>query len=307
MNELFLLAEAQISFWGQSFNSQDILLVLLLVFFEGILSIDNAIVLGLLAKRLPKSQQKRAFTYGLIGAFVFRALAILTASFLLEWRIVKLLGGGYLLYIAIKHLFFQSKETSADEVSIAADGSLSRNASTGEDLTESRQELELKERLPAPISYEAIRFGKHFWTTVLVIELTDIAFAVDSILAAIALVGSPPPDHPIDAVHPKLWVVLAGGIIGIVLMRVAAVMFIRLLERFPRFETSAYLLIVVIGSKLLADWGFNSAEHPHVVDFHHVSRPEFWLFWISMLVCLAVGFLPKSKNRLEKPKVTGKE
>lgn len=304
MNELFLQAGSQLIFWGQSFDSQDIFLVLLLVFFEGILSIDNAIVLGLLAKRLPKSQQKRALSYGLIGAFVFRALAILTASFLLEWRIVKLLGGGYLLYIALKHLLFQSKETTADKVSVAPDGSLVlRDALTGEELTESRQELELKERLPAQISYEAIRYGKHFWITVLVIELTDIAFAVDSILAAIALVGSPPAGHSIDAAHPKLWVVLAGGIIGLVLMRVAAVMFIRLLEKFPRFETSAYLLIVVIGLKLLADWGFNSAEHPHVVDFHHVSRPEFWLFWISMLVCLAIGFLPSSKRELHEPEL----
>ncbi len=293
-----MCADTQIQLWGQSFGSQDLLLVLLLVFFEGVLSIDNAIVLGLLAKRLPKSQQKRALTYGLIGAFVFRTLAILTASFLLEWRIVKLLGGGYLLYIAVKHLFFESKESSSDEVTISSDGHLElRDALTGAELSASRQILEIKERLPAPIPFEAIRLGKHFWMTVLVIELTDIAFAVDSILAAIALVGSPPPDHPAAAVHPKLWVIVAGGIIGIVLMRVAAVMFIRLLERFPRFEASAYLLIIVIALKLLADWGFNSKTHPHVLDFHHISRPEFWLFWTSMLACLAIGFLPKSNRR----------
>ncbi len=292
-----MLADTQAIWGSQSFGSNDILLVLLLVFFEGILSIDNAIVLGLLAKRLPKSQQKRALTYGLVGAFVFRALAILTASFLLEWRIVKLLGGGYLLYIAVKHLFYESKESTSDEVAIGLDGNLElRDAATGAELSDSRQDLELKERLPAPIAFEAVRFGKHFWTTVLVIELTDIAFAVDSILAAIALVGSPPADHPLGAVHPKLWVVLTGGIIGIVLMRVAAIVFIRLLERFPRFETSAYLLIIVIGLKLLADWGFNSEEHPHVVDFHNVARPEFWLFWVSMLACLAIGFLPSSNK-----------
>jgi YkoY family integral membrane protein len=296
LTELFLFADTQ-SLWGQSFGSQDLLLVLLLVFFEGVLSIDNAIVLGLLAKRLPKSQQKRALTYGLVGAFVFRTLAILTASFLLEWRIVKLIGGGYLLYIAIKHLFFHSQETTPDEVTIGKDGQLElRDAATGAELSASQEVLEIKERLPAPIPFEALHLDRHFWLTVLVIELTDIAFAVDSILAAIALVGAPPLDHDIGDVHPKLWIVVAGGIIGIVLMRVAAVIFIRLLERFPRFETSAYLLIIVIGLKLLADWGFNSKAHPHVVDFHHVTRPEFWLFWVSMLVCVAIGFLPKSNK-----------
>jgi YkoY family integral membrane protein len=294
LTEFLVLAATQTSLWGQSFGSQDLLLVMLLVFFEGILSIDNAIVLGLLAKRLPKSQQKRALTYGLVGAFVFRTLAILTASFLLEWRIVKLIGGGYLLYISIKHLFFQSQETTPDEVAIGRDGEIElRDAATGGELSPSQEVLEIKERLPAPIPFEALRLDRHFWLTVLVIELTDIAFAVDSILAAIALVGAPPLDHAIGDVHPKLWIVVAGGIIGIILMRVAAVVFIRLLERFPRFETSAYLLIIVIGVKLLADWGFNSKEHPHVVDFHHISRPEFWLFWISMLACLAIGFLPK--------------
>jgi len=129
--------------------------------------------------------------------------------------------------------------------------------------------------------------------TVLVIELTDIAFAIDSILAAIALVGSAPAAHA--GTHPKLWVVLAGGMLGVVLMRYAAVVFIRLLERFPRFEEAAYLLVILIGAKLLVDWGLNSAEHPHRVDFHSPGSPAFWAFWILMVACFCVGFLPKRK------------
>jgi YkoY family integral membrane protein len=291
-----LIADTALGLWGQTFSTQDLVIVLLLIFFEGVLSIDNAIVLGLLAKRLPKSQQKRALTYGLVGAFVFRTLAIITASFLLEWRIVKLLGGGYLLYIALKHLFFQSKEEGEETLILDADGQPSlRDAVTGEELTDEQQLLEIEERLPIPADTVAV--GKHFWMTVAVIELTDIAFAVDSILAAIALVGSPPADHPVDLPHPKLWVVILGGILGIILMRIAAAIFIKLLEKFPRFETAAYLLVAVIGLKLLADWGLNSVEHPHVVDFHNFSQPEFWIFWISMLLCLGVGFLPKREAK----------
>lgn len=286
--------DVQLGLWSQTFGTHDLLVVLLLVFFEGVLSIDNAIVLGLLAKRLPKSQQKRALMFGLVGAFVFRTLAIVTASFLLEWRIVKLLGGGYLLYIAIKHLFFQSQEQVAEKLALGVDGQPElRDAATGEELTEDQELTEIQERLPAPMLTEGVRYGRNFWMTVLVIELTDIAFAVDSILAAIALVGSPPAGHPADLPHPKLWVIITGGILGIVLMRIAAALVIKLLDKFPRFETSAYLLIVVIGLKLLADWGFNTAEHPHVVDFHDIAKPEFWIFWVSMAACLALGFLPK--------------
>ena len=67
------------------------------------------------------------------------------------------------------------------------------------------------------------------------IELTDIAFAVDSIVAAIAMVSSTP-KPPGQRLHPKLWLVVVGGMLGVIAMRFAAAMFMKLLERFPRFE-----------------------------------------------------------------------
>ena len=104
----------------------------------------------------------------------------------------------------------------------------------------------LEEARAGTLAREAdIKPTSSFWGTVALIEVTDIAFAVDSILAAIALVGSAPPGYV--GPHPKLWVVITGGMIGVMLMRVAAAMFIRLLERFPRFEMSAYLLVMTIG------------------------------------------------------------
>ncbi|MFY8059604.1 MAG: TerC family protein, partial [Planctomycetaceae bacterium] len=104
---LLAASDVSLGFWYQTFNSHDLVVIALLVLLEGMLSIDNALVLGLLAKRVPKPLQKRALTYGLVGAFVFRILAVATASYLLKWRIVKLFGGGYLVYIAVKHLFFE--------------------------------------------------------------------------------------------------------------------------------------------------------------------------------------------------------
>src|SRR5688572_32910102 len=95
-----------ITIFGQRFEVQDLAVVALLVVLEGMLSIDNALVLGLLAKRLPKNEQPKALLYGLAGAFIFRFIAVLTASFLLQWTFVKLLGGGYLVYIGVRHLFF---------------------------------------------------------------------------------------------------------------------------------------------------------------------------------------------------------
>ncbi len=241
--------------FGQTYSPTDLGVIALLVFFEGLLSIDNALVLALLARRLPKELRSKALTYGLGGAFVFRFIMIASAAFLLQWRIVKLVGGGYLLWISLQHFFFKKAETPEEEAEEIGKG------------------------------------ARGFWGTVAVIEVTDVAFAVDSILAAIALVGSAPAGHV--GLHPKLWVVVTGGMIGVMLMRVAAAMFIRLLERFPRFETSAYLLVLTIGVKLLVDWAVNSAQQPDRADFHNPASPLFWTFWSVMVICIGIGFVPK--------------
>lgn len=273
---------------GQTFDIHDLAIVGLLVVLEGVLSIDNALVLGLLAKRLPKEQQPKALTYGLVGAFAFRLVAIATASYLLHWRIVKLLGGGYLVYVAVKHFLFESREKHGERVVVAPDGNPALVHANGTEIPEAEVETHLAERSPIPLAGVAA-----FWPTVFVIEMTDIAFAVDSIVAAIGVVGPP----PVGAVrHPKLWVVVIGGFLGVVLMRFAAVIFIRLLERFPRFETAAYLLVIVIGSKLVADWAVNSEAHPHRLDFHSLHNPAFWIFWSLMVLCFCVGFLPKKED-----------
>jgi YkoY family integral membrane protein len=246
--------------FGQTYSPTDLGVIAGLVFFEGLLSIDNALVLALLARRLPEEMRAKALTYGLAGAFVFRFIMIGSAAYLLRWRVVKLIGGGYLLWISVQHFFFKKPEPRASI----------------DDATASAK--------PAP----------GFWTTVALIEVTDVAFAIDSILAAIALVGSAPAGHV--GLHPKLWVVVTGGMIGVMLMRVAAAMFIKLLERFPRFETSAYLLVLTIGLKLLIDWAVNTKEQPDRANFHNPSSPLFWGLWTLMVICIGIGFLPKRQS-----------
>ena len=297
-----------IAYFGQTFTYNDLLVVAFLVILEGVLSIDNALVLGLLAKRLPEDQRKRALMYGLVGAFVFRLIAIGFAQMLLSIKAVKLIGGGYLLFVAIKY-FIQEWRGDAEEKIVvdANDQPQLVSSESGLPLSQEQEERELESRTPVPVpdrdtqnvsatavgakSGSVMKYAK-FWPTVVVIELTDMAFAVDSILAAIALVGPPPEGHV--GFHPKLWVVVTGGMLGVMLMRVAAALFITLLERFPRFETAAYLLVTLIGGKLMVDYFFNDTHWglPHL-DFHDYSTPSFWCFWILMLLAFLSGFLPQ--------------
>lgn len=291
-------------FFGQTFEAHDLAIIALLIVLEGILSIDNALVLGILAKRLPKHQQQKALTYGLIGAFVFRILAIVTAAFLLKWTVFKLLGGGYLIYIAVKH-FFAARDPEEDGMKLDASGNpILVDEETGQPLPpdEARREAEARTPAPAALVEPVLRQQGRaaFWPTVFVIEMTDIAFAIDSIVAAIGVLPPMPPGTPEGTRNPKLWLLVTGGMLGVILMRFAAVLFIKLLDRFPRFETAAYLLVTVIGLKLVIDWGgnkfFATEARPHPVDFHSPSSVAFWVFWVAMAACFALGFLPKKTH-----------
>jgi YkoY family integral membrane protein len=292
--------------FGQSFELQHIPIVGLLILLEGVLSVDNALVLGMLARRLPKYQQSRALTYGLVGAFVFRLIAIATVEQLMRWHIVKLLGGLYLIYISVKYFFFESH--AEEEQIVEGQDGMPRvvSASNGQPLSPEAEQLELEARsiAPVPAATETIttesptRKYPNFWLTVASVELTDIAFAVDSILAAMAFLKPLPAGHV--GPHPELWVVFTGGFVGVILMRFAAVLFIKMLERFPRFEVSAYLLVIIIGCKLLIEYFANTPEyakahpeHPHAVDFHSLSSLAFWIFWTLMVAAFTSGFLPK--------------
>src|SRR5256712_11738533 len=81
----------------------DLLTIALLIALEGLLSADNAMVLAVLVLGLPRAQQRKALRYGMVGAFVFRSIATLLAKYLIQLGFVKLLGGGYLLYLVYRH------------------------------------------------------------------------------------------------------------------------------------------------------------------------------------------------------------
>jgi len=121
--------------------------------------------------------------------------------------------------------------------------------------------------------------GASFWQTVVAVELTDIAFAVDSILAGVTFV---------DNRQEKLWVVYLGAVIGIVLLRFAASMFIKLLEKYPVLDHVAYLLVAWVGVKLAFLAGHTyGVYHPEELSFHFPEMPQA-VFWS---VLLAIGGL----------------
>ena len=73
-------------------------------FLDSLLSVDNALVLAVLVKHLPPEQQTRALTYGIFGAYIMRGLSLFLVSFAIHFWPIRLIGGGYLVYLGLSHL-----------------------------------------------------------------------------------------------------------------------------------------------------------------------------------------------------------
>ena len=210
-----------------------------LVIIEGLLSADNALVLAVLVKHLPEKQRKKALMYGIFGAYFFRFIFIGLGVYLVKFTAVKLLGAAYLAWIAISYFIYGEDDDDVDEFN--KKGFLNRIFGT-------------------------------FWATVITVELMDIAFSVDSILAAFA-------------VSSEVWVLLMGGMLGILMMRTIAGVFLRLIEAIPELETTAFVLIGIIALKMFASvFGFE------------ISHYAFFAILISaFLGTFAIHFYKKNK------------
>ena len=210
----------------------DLVTIGLLVIIEGLLSADNALVLAILVLGLPKHQQRKALRYGILGAFFFRIVAIFLAVHLMQVAFVKLIGAGYLFWLTYNHFF-------------------------------GREEGEDRSTIKPAAAWMGL---SPFWGTVAKVELTDIVFAVDSILVAVAM-------------SKKIWVIISGGILGIVAMRLVIGQLLRVVRRYPALVDGAFIIIGWVAIKLLIE--YLGPHGLHVTDLE-VNK------WFSMTLIVVI-------------------
>ncbi len=246
-------------------------IVLQLIFLEGILSIDNAAILGAMVTTLPEHepipwpkslkgighvfdrllgpQRVAALRVGLIGAYAGRGIMLLLASLIIENQWLKLIGAAYLIKLAIDDL--------------------SAHGYAGEGDEETR-----------PVK------TRSFWMTVLSVELMDLAFSLDNVVAAVSL-------------SDKIWVVMLGVAIGILVMRFAAGIFSYVVEKEPILKTAAYILVLNIGIELLledlahieiSDWTRFAISISTIVLSLAYAHIRFLRFFRPVLLWLSQGF-----------------
>jgi tellurite resistance protein TerC len=232
------------------------LIIVQLIFLEGILSIDNAAVLGALVAPLPDNkdiewpaalrpfgqwlhpllgnQRLAALRVGLLGAYVGRGLMLFLVSLIIQNPWIKLVGAAYLIRLAFD--------------------SLSEASETGDD----------EDRETNPVK------ARSFWATVLTVEIMDLVFSIDNVVAAVSL------SH-------QIWVVMIGVAIGILMMRYAAGLFSYAVEHEPILQQAAYILVLAIGVELILE------------EVWHVEIADLMRFAISVsiiLLALAYEHLP---------------
>ena len=174
-----------------------------LVTLELILSADNAIALAAIAReqRDPRLE-RRALNLGIVMAFGLRVGLILMAQYVLAFPPIQLIAGVYLIWLCLSHWTKSVEQNSEGSVETP---------------------------------FQPIRFGR----TVLTLAITDLAFSIDSVAAAVAI-------------SDQLLLVLTGALVGVVALRFTSGLFIRWLQIYPRLETAGFLAVGFVGLKLLA-------------------------------------------------------
>lgn len=232
-----------------------------LIIIESLLSVDNAAVLATMVMDLPQNQRDKALKYGIWGAYFFRGLAMIFAAFLITIWWLKPLGGLYLLYLVYD--FWKSKQTESSE----------------DDTIDKKSNWLYKATVGS--------LG-NFWATVCLVELMDMAFSIDNVFAAVAFT-------------PNIILVCTGVFIGILAMRFIAQWFVKLMEKYNFLETAAFIVIAILGIKLLLslyehfypETGFSKFLSSHTADIA-ISVLTVAIFFVPIVTSLLFNFPKKS-------------
>lgn len=265
MNEFF---EQLSMYWQQIVDHPGASLAVVgnLIIIESLLSVDNAAVLATMVMDLPAKQRSKALKYGIIGAYVFRGLAMIFAAVIIKIWWLKPLGGLYLLYLVWD--WWKGKQTESKE----------------DDFVDKKKNWLYRATVGT--------FG-NFWATVALVELMDMAFSIDNVFAAVAFT-------------PNIILVCTGVFIGILAMRFIAQWFVKLMGIYSFLETAAFIVIAILGVKLALSLVEHFApESPiskflssHTADIG-ISVLTVAIFFIPILTSALFNFPKKSTPKEE--------
>lgn len=227
-----------------------------LIVIESLLSVDNAAVLATMVMDLPKEQRSRALRYGIIGAYAFRGICLLLAAYIIKIWWLKPLGGLYLLYLVWD--WWKGKQAA-------------------------EQENDAPDKKSNWLYRVTVGALGNFWATVALVEIMDLAFSIDNVFAAVAF-------------SENIILIWLGVFIGILAMRFVAQGFVKLMEKFAFLEAAAFIVIAILGLKLMLslyehfqpDTAFSKFLGSHAADWG-VSILTISIFIVPILYTTLFG------------------
>lgn len=230
------------------------------------LSVDNLFVIAMIFKsyKIPVKYQHKALFWGILGAIFFRGLMIAVGVVLfnkLSW--IPYVFGAFLIVTAIKMLMDELKSKPIEDEDNIREGLAQRVM---------KKYLKFSTELDGN-KFFTIENGKKVATplfaALILIELTDVMFAVDSIPAILAITQ--------DAL-----IVFMATIFATLGLRSMYFFLANMLEKFHYLKYSVFAILLYIGVKLIL--------------MHHVEIPEF-LSLSVILVSLSIGVMVSLKHR----------
>lgn len=218
------------------------------------LSVDNIFIIALIFSsfKIPKKYQHEVLFYGVLGAIVFRAIMIIFGVVLItkfSWMIY--VFGVFLIITALKMLFSRDQEKDPQDFIIykwiRKVYPVTRKVYNDRFL----------------IKKGGIRFATPLFVTLIIIELTDIFFAMDSIPAILAITTDP-------------FIVFSSNILAVMGLRSMFFLVVGMLDKFKYINYSLVVILAFVGIKMLLS--------------HQVDIPE-WLSLGVIVVSLAGGII----------------
>jgi tellurite resistance protein TerC len=200
---------------------------------EKSLAVDNIFVFLMLFTyfAVPAKLQKRVLILGVIGAIVLRAAMILVGAWLIkEFHWVLYLFGVFLLVTGIKMLIFANANSDLEKNPI---------------LKWMRRHMNLTSDFDGEkfwVTRQNVRFYTPLFVVMILIGITDVVFAVDSIPAIFAITDDP-------------FIVMTSNIFAILGLRAMYFLLADLKDRFHLLTYGLGVILVFVGTKMLiVDW-----------------------------------------------------
>lgn len=234
---------------------------------EKTLALDNVFVIALIFSffAVPRAYQHRVLFWGILGVIVLRGVMIgLGATLVAQYSWVLYVFAAFLILTGLKMLFVGEKEQDISRNPVL------RFLRKRMRVTDAIEGNEFFVRRPDPVTGRLVRWATPLFLALVMIEIADLVFAVDSVPAVFAITTDP-------------YIVYTSNIFAILGLRALYFALAAVLHRFEYLKQALAILLVFIGSKIfiadLMGWEKFPAMWSLGITFAILGAGVAWSLW----------------------------